>query len=78
LTIAWHVVCLEDVEPTAPVRAVKRIDIMDTFAPETSRSVEDDAAANVEAKRKRDDESRAQQAALEQLADRISAARSVL
>jgi hypothetical protein len=61
------------------MRAVKRIDIMDTFAPETShRSIEDDAAASVEAKRKRDDESRAQAAALEQLADRISAARTVL
>jgi hypothetical protein len=61
------------------MRAVKRIDIMDTIAPDISRrSLEDDAAASVEAKRKRDDESRAQEAALEQLADRISAARSVL
>jgi len=52
---------------------------MDTIAPDISRrSLEDDAAASVEAKRKRDDESRAQEAALEQLADRISAARSVL
>ena len=61
------------------MRTVKQIDIMDTFAPEISRpSVEDDAAVSVEAKRKRDDESRAQEVALEQLADRISAARSVL
>lgn len=61
------------------MRAVKRIDIMDTFAPEISqRSIDDDAAASAEAKRKRDDESRAQEAALEQLADRISAARSIL
>lgn len=76
---SWHVDCLGGVETTARARVVKRIDIMDTFAPEISRhSAEDEAAAAFEAKRKRDDESRAQEVALEQLADRISAARSIL
>ncbi len=52
---------------------------MDTFASEISRrSAKDEATASIEAKRKLDDESRAQEAALEELADRVSAARSVL
>ncbi|MCC7325619.1 MAG: hypothetical protein IT521_02290 [Burkholderiales bacterium] len=53
---------------------------MDTFAPEFSRFWLPEAAeARVDAKRRqRDEESGVQQAALEELAERVSAARSVV
>jgi hypothetical protein len=60
------------------MRVVKRADIMDTRILELQQhlgATAGTAADDVQAKR--DEESRAQQAALEQLADRISAARSV-
>ena len=52
---------------------------MDTRVPELNSDVGATAgAAAAEMQSARDDESRAQQAALEQLADRISAARSIV
>jgi len=61
------------------MRAVKRADIMDTRVPDLNQSLGAMASsATDEVLAKRDDESRAQQAALEQLADRISAARCIV
>lgn len=61
------------------MRVVKRADTMDTRIPELDHPLSAAASsAGAEAQSKRDDESRAQQAALEQLADRINAARSVV
>jgi hypothetical protein len=52
---------------------------MDTRVPELDQSLTAMASsATAETLSKRDDEARAQQAALEQLADRINAARSVV
>ena len=52
---------------------------MDTRVPDLDQSLSAMAAsATDEVLAKRDDESRAQEAALEQLADRISAARSIV
>jgi hypothetical protein len=75
----WHVDCLNDVKDGALRRVVKRIDTMDTIAPEIfqywlAAPVTNPDETNVG----RDDESRAQQAALEDLAGRVSAARSVV
>ena len=61
------------------MRVVKRADIMDTWVPARDQSSSSMAtSAADESLSKHDDESRAQEAALEQLADRISAARSVV
>ena len=78
-TIAtWHVDCLVGSIPITRVRVVKRVDIMDTRITELQQHLGVTAgAAADDVQAKRDEESRAQQAALEQLADRISAARSV-
>ena len=57
--------------------AVKRIDIMDTLAPDLAQTRSAHASTSSEEKSKRDDEARAQQAELEQLAERVSAARCV-
>ena len=71
--------CLDWLTTTAHVRVVKRADIMDTWVPELDQSSSSIAtSAADEALSKHDDESRAQEAALEQLADRINAARSVV
>lgn len=60
------------------MRVVKRVDIMDTRIPELQQHLSATAGtAADDVQSQRDEESRAQQAALEQLADRISAARSV-
>ena len=70
--------CLNSLTTTAHVRVVKRADIMDTRVPELEKSssgISTSAAAETESMR---DDERAQQAALEQLVDRINAARSVL
>jgi hypothetical protein len=58
------------------MRVVKRAD-MDTRIPELDPA-RTAAIAAAESDSKREEESRAQQAALEELADRISAARSIL
>ena len=61
------------------MRVVKRADIMDTWVPERDQSSSSMAtSAADELLSQHDDESRAQEAALEQLADRINAARSVV
>ena len=61
------------------MRAVKRADIMDTRVPDLDKSLSAMASsATDEVLSKRDDESRAQEALLEQLADRVSAARSIV
>ena len=76
---SWHVHCLQSCATTAHVRVVKRADIMDTRVPDLDQSLSAMAAsATDEVLSKRDDESRAQEAALEQLADRVSAARSIV
>ena len=70
--------CLNSLTTTAHVRVVKRADIMDTRVPELEKSSSGMAtSAGADTASTRDDE-RAQQAALEQLADRINAARSVV
>ena len=52
---------------------------MDTRVPDLDQSLERMAASAAdESLSKRDDESRAQEAALEQLADRVNAARSIV
>jgi len=51
---------------------------MDTWVPELDQSSSNMATSATASLSKHDDESRAQEAALEQLADRISAARSVV
>lgn len=61
------------------MRVVKRADIMDTRVPDLDQcKVAMVSSAAAETQSKGDDESRAQEAALEQLADRISAARSIV
>jgi hypothetical protein len=60
------------------MRVVKRVDIMDTRVPELDQYTSAPPASVGDVQSSRDDESRAQQAALEQLADRISAARSIV
>ena len=70
--------CLMSLNTTAHTRVVKRADIMDTRVPELDKSSSGIAtSAATETLSPRDDE-RAQQAALEQLVDRINAARSVV
>ena len=69
---------LSGIVPNTRTRVVKRVDIMDTRIPELQQHLGATVgAATDDVQSKRDEESRAQQAALEQLADRISAARSV-
>ena len=71
--------CLNSLTTTAHVRVVKRADIMDTRVPELDQSLSAMASsATDEVLAKRDDESRAQEAALERLADRVNAARSIV
>ena len=61
------------------MRVVKRTDIMDTRVPDLEQcKVAMVSSAAAETQSKCDDESRAQQAALEQLADRINAARIIV
>ena len=61
------------------IRVVKRIDIMDTRAPHLQQTLGATASSPAsDLPAARDDESRAQQAALEQLADRVNAARSIV
>jgi len=70
--------CLKSLTTTAHVRVVKRADIMDTRVPELEKSSSGMAtSAAAETASTRDDE-RAQQAALEQLVERINAARSIV
>ena len=59
------------------MRVVKRAD-MDTRLPELDPARSAASIAAAESDSKREEETRAQQAALEELADRISAARSIL
>jgi hypothetical protein len=63
-------------EPPCAPRTVKRIDIMDTQAPDLALHFNASTTTGVE-KSKRDDDVVADEAELEQLADRVSAARSV-
>jgi len=66
------------VDTIARMRVVKRVDIMDTRVPDLSQYTSGQSASVADGQSARDDESRAQQAALEQLADRVSAARSIV
>jgi hypothetical protein len=61
----------------AQTRAVKRIDTMDNRTPELAQHWSANAAAAASNQSKRDEDARAEAAKLEQLADRVSAARSV-
>ena len=77
-TLDGTCIALDSRITTAHVCAVKRADIMDTRVPELEKSSSGIAtSAAAETTSTRDDE-RAQQAALEQLVDRINAARSVV
>jgi len=70
--------CLNSLTTTAHVRVVKRADIMDTRVPELEKSSSGmTTSVAAETASTRDDE-RAQQAALEQLVERINAARSIV
>ena len=70
--------CLNSLTTTAHVRVVNRADIMDTRVPELEKSSSGKTtSAAAETASTRDDE-RAQQAALEQLVERINAARSIV
>ena len=61
------------------MRVVKRVDIMDTRAPDLQQLIGAMASASAsEMPAARDDESRTQEALLEQLADRVNAARSIV
>ena len=59
------------------MRVVKRIDIMQTQAPDIARHFGADNASSSEASPRDDEAVRAQEAELEQLAERVSAARCV-
>jgi hypothetical protein len=59
------------------MRAVKRIDTMDKRTPVLAQHWSGNAAAAASEPPKHDDDARAEAAKLEQLADRVSAARSV-
>jgi hypothetical protein len=58
-------------------RIVKRIDIMETQAPDIAQHWSAGETAYTVDKPKRDEDARAEAAELEQLADRVSAARSI-
>jgi hypothetical protein len=77
----WHVRCLFDVERSGTSSSVKRID-MDTYSPELSQwllGMADEHASDTGSKRRTDELAELQQeAALEELAERINAARSVV
>jgi hypothetical protein len=78
-TDRWHVHCLVDGISTNAMRVVKRADIMDTRVPDFHQHAGAlGASAAPDAQSQRDDESRAQEAALERLADRVYAARSIV
>lgn len=64
-------------EATCSVARVKRIDIMDNRVPELAQHWSANAAAAAADKSKHDDDVQAQEAELEQLAERVTAARSV-
>jgi hypothetical protein len=59
------------------MRAVKRIDTMDNRTPDLAQHWSANAAAAASEPSKHDEDARAEAAKLEQLADRVSAARSV-
>jgi hypothetical protein len=61
----------------AQPRVVKRIDIMETHAPKIAPHWSTSATDSSIDKRKHDDDSQAEEAELEQLVDRVNAARSV-
>ncbi len=58
-------------------RVVKRIDIMETQAPDIAQHWSAGETSYTVDKPKRDEDARAEAAELEQLADRVSAARSI-
>lgn len=58
-------------------RVVKRIDIMETEAPDIAQHWSAGETSYTVDKPKRDEDARAEAAELEQLADRVSAARSI-
>jgi hypothetical protein len=64
------------VNPAQP-RNVKRIDIMETPVPDLAQHFSANATVSSVDKPQRDADVRAEEAELEQLADRVSAARSV-
>ena len=59
------------------MRTVKRIDTMDNRTPELAQHFGANAAAATSDSSKHDEDARVEEAKLEQLADRVSAARSV-
>lgn len=74
---AWHVDCLSACVSTAQSRDVKRIDIMETQAHDLAQHFNEGATTSSADKSRHDEDVRAEEAELEQLADRVSAARSV-
>ena len=73
----WHIDCLGFATVAAHGRGVKRIDIMDTRTPDITLPLNAGTTAEGADVAKRDDDARAEQAELEQLAERVSAARSI-
>jgi hypothetical protein len=73
----WHVDCLNACVDRAQPRNVKRIDIMETPVPDLAQHFSANATISSVDKPQRDADVRAEEAELEQLADRVSAARSV-
>jgi hypothetical protein len=72
MSIAWMLA-----SSSATARDVKRIDIMETQARDLAQCFDVDTAQTPIEKPKRDDEARSDEAELEKLCDRVSAARSV-
>jgi len=61
----------------AHARAVKRIDIMEPQAPDIAQHWSARETAHITDKPKREEDARSEEAELEQLADRVNAARSI-
>ena len=75
---AWHGGCLNGLARHRERRFVKQID-MDTYSPELSKLLHEARTAQASAcDAERDEDKRAQEAALVELAERISAARSIV
>jgi hypothetical protein len=77
VALAWHADCLERGVTLPQTRVVKRIDIMPTQAPDIARHFGAEDASSADQSPRDDEVARAQEAELEQLAERVSAARSV-
>ncbi len=74
---AWHAGCLDWFRIHLQTSVVKKID-MDTYSPELSRLFHETQTPPSACDAKCEEEKRAQEAALVELAERISAARSIV